>query len=144
MVDRYVLDTSAIMTMWQDEDGSNDVAGLIAEAAFGGCELYLSFMTFFEAYYITKRKAGESKALEIYYWLTSSSAKRVNLEEDILVKAGDLKAKYQISAADAWIIATALFKNAAVVHKDSEFDRITDLPIAFMKVPRSGTKAQRS
>ena len=35
MVDRYVLDTSAIMTMWQDEDGSNDVAGLIAEAAFG-------------------------------------------------------------------------------------------------------------
>lgn len=93
-------------------------------------------MTFFEAYYVTKRKEGESRALDTYYWLYTLPAERVNLEEDILVKAGDVKANYKLSAIDAWILATALFKDATLVHKDKEFDPIKDLPISIVKIPR--------
>lgn len=138
MAKDYVLDNSAILAVWQGEDGSNDVKEFINKAGRGECRLYISFMTFFEAYYTTKRKAGESKALEIYYWLSNTlPAERVNLEEPILIRAGDLKAKYKISAVDAWIIATGIFKNADIIHKDQQFDHITNLPISFIRIPRS-------
>jgi len=136
MAEHYVLDTSAILAVWQGEDGSNDVKEFINKAGRGECKLYLSFMTFFEAYYTTKRRAGESKALEIYYWLSNTlPAERVNLEEPILIRAGDLKIKHEISAIDAWILATGSFRNASVIHKDSEFDRIESPPIPLIRIP---------
>ena len=140
MTERYVLDTSAILATWQNEDGSDDVKDLVNKATSGEIELFLSFMTFFEAYYKVKKKEGESRAIDIYYWLIwliPPQTERVNLEEDILIKAGDMKAKYKVSAVDAWILATALFKDAALVHKDKEFDRIKDLPISIIKIPRN-------
>jgi len=137
LTERYVLDTSAILATWQREEGSDDVKGLLNKAASGEIEVFLSFMTFFETYYVTKRKEGESKAFEIYYWLYSLPTERVNLEEDILIKAGDVKANYKLSAIDAWILATALFKDATFIHKDKEFDPIKDLPIPIIRVPRT-------
>ena len=138
MAKDYVLDTSAILAVWQGEDSSEDLKELVNEAGKGKCKLYLSFMTFFEAYYTVKKKVGESKAFEIYYWLSNSfPAERVDLTESILVRAGDLKAKYKISAVDAWIVAMGLFKNANIVHKDEQFDHIRDLPITFIRIPRS-------
>ena len=143
MTERYVLDTSAIFATWQREEDSDEVNDLLNKAARGEIELFLSFMTFFEAYYVTKRKEGESKAFEIYYWLYTLPAERVNLEEDILIKAGDVKVKYakdDISAVDAWIIATALFKDATLIHKEEREDKgmnvIKDLPIPIIRIPR--------
>ena len=142
MAERCVLDTSAILAVWEDEEGSNDVKDLLNKAARGEIEIFLSFMTFFEAYYVTKREEGESKAFEIYYWLYSLPTERVNLEEDILIKAGDVKvkyAKYDVSVADAWIIATALFKDATLIHKEEREDKgmnvIKDLPIPIIRIP---------
>ena len=136
MTERYVLDTSAIFATWQNEEGSDDVNDLLNKAARGEIEFSLSFMTFFEAYYVIKKREGESRALEMYHWLYTLPAERVNLEEGVLIKAGDLKANYKISAIDAWILATALFKDAALVHKDTEFDPIKDLPIPIIRIPR--------
>ena len=135
MTERYVLDTSAILATWQNEDGSDYVKNLLNKAPREGIELFLSFMTFFEAYYVIKQREGESRALEIYYWLYTLPAERVNLEEDILIKAGDMKVNYKVSAIDAWILATALFKDAAPIHKDKEFDPIKDLPIPIIRIP---------
>ena len=137
MADRYVLDTSALLAAWQNEAGSSDVRNLFFQAGAGHCDLYISFMSFFEAYYVIKARIGEARALEIYHWLHRLPAERVNLQEDILIAAGDVKSKYRVSAIDAWIIATGLVRAATVLHKDGEFDGITDLPIRFLKIPRS-------
>jgi len=136
LTERYLLDTSAKFATWQKEGGSDEVSDLLNKAARGEIELFLSFMTFFEAYYVTKRKEGESKALEIYYWLHTLPTKRVNLDEDILIKAGDVKVNHKISAIDAWILATALFKDATLIHKDKEFDSIKDPPIPIRRIPQ--------
>jgi len=141
VIEQYLLDTSAILAAWQGEEGSNDVKELLDKAVRGECKLYISFMTFFEAYYVVKREVSDSKAFEIYRWLSSLPAERVNLEETILTKAGDLKVeynKYNISALDAWIIATALVKNAHLIHRDKGFDAINatgNLPIRLIKIP---------
>jgi predicted nucleic acid-binding protein len=41
-----------------------------------------------------------------------------------LEKAAELKARYPISLADAWIAAAALLEQADLVHKDPEFEVI--------------------
>lgn len=38
--------------------------------------------------------------------------------------AAELKAKYRLSAADAWIAALAKENNAILVHKDPEYEQI--------------------
>ena len=42
----------------------------------------------------------------------------------LLEKAAELKARYPISLADAWIAAAALLEQADLVHKDPEFEVI--------------------
>ncbi len=38
----------------------------------------------------------------------------------------ELKAQHRISVTDSWIIATAISRNATLVHKDPEFDALSD------------------
>ena len=40
----------------------------------------------------------------------------------LLEKAAEIKAQYPVSLADVWIAATALMEQAALVHKDPEFE----------------------
>ena len=125
--DRYLFDTSAILAFWQDEAEAPQVRDLIQQASRGTCEAYISFMTIFEAYYITKRETGENKANEIYYYLHNFPFERVNMEEDILITAGNLKARYRLGVGDAWIAATAISLAAMLVYKDPDFDPVQEV-----------------
>lgn len=49
---KYVLDTSALLAYYQDEEGADQVAQVLAEAARGAAIVYLSFMTIFEVAYL--------------------------------------------------------------------------------------------
>ena len=49
----------------------------------------------------------------------------------MLEKAAEIKARYPVSLADAWIAAAALLERAELVHKDPEFEAI-DLPQLYL------------
>ncbi len=51
MKNKYVLDTSAVLTFFEDEPGSNIVESLFEKAEQNEITIYLSFMTFCEIYY---------------------------------------------------------------------------------------------
>ena len=51
--DIYVLDTSAWLTLIEDEAGADSVEELIAQARAGEIVVLVSFMSFMEVYYIT-------------------------------------------------------------------------------------------
>jgi len=48
---RYVLDTSAILTLREDEEGADQVEKILREAEAGTAEVYGPFMMYMEAYY---------------------------------------------------------------------------------------------
>jgi len=50
-----------------------------------------------------------------------------------------LKARHKISAADSWIIATAITRNATHVHKDPGFDALSD-NVTMKTLPYKKTK----
>jgi predicted nucleic acid-binding protein len=53
--------------------------------------------------------------------------------------ASELKAQHKISVADSWIIATAIARKATLVHKDPEFDALSDR-VAMKILPYKKTK----
>lgn len=64
----------------------------------------------------------------------NSSAKMVEMDESLMPSAARLKAKFELSVADCWIIATAIEKKAIIVHKDPEFERVDDM-VTSLKLP---------
>jgi predicted nucleic acid-binding protein len=120
----YTLDTSAILALWNDEEGADIVEGILRRAKNFEVRVYFSFMTAMELYYNFKRRHGKQTADELYAVLGFLPAERVNFDERILLEAANIKADNQLSVADAWIAATASVTSSTLVHKDPEFEAL--------------------
>ena len=130
----YVLDTSAIFAFIEDEPGSETVESLLNQAEAGEINVYLSFMTFMEVYYISLQEQGEVTADQRLRKLYELPAMRIESDAELSKLAGQIKAMHRMSIADAWIAALAKAKQAILVHKDPEFESI-EREIEVLKLP---------
>lgn len=53
--------------------------------------------------------------------------KKLEVDEEVAVKAGEFKGKYNVSIADSFIAATAYFKGATVISDDPDYRRIPEI-----------------
>ncbi|MGA1843331.1 MAG: PIN domain-containing protein [bacterium] len=120
----FALDTSALLTLWNDEPGADDVEKILRIKAN---RIIVSFMSYMECYYRIWRNRGREKGREIYAYLFTLPIERIDLNEEILQLAAEIKASYSLSVADSWIISTARFMDAYLVHKDPEFLQVNSL-----------------
>jgi predicted nucleic acid-binding protein len=112
----YLLDTSAILTLLEDEDGAQRVESLLRRE-----EVLLPFLTLLETYYITLQEQSEDVADKRYALLKQLPVTILwNVDEPTLLTAGRLKASFRLSLADALIAAFAVMRRAILVHKDPE------------------------
>ncbi|MDP2279845.1 MAG: type II toxin-antitoxin system VapC family toxin [Nitrospirota bacterium] len=125
MAKSYVLDTSAIFTLTKAEDGSEVVEDILNLAKKGKNTAYLSFASFMELYYVTWQGKGEDAAKELIILVKALPVHIVDSNERITLSAGRIKANHRLSVADAFIAATAIDKNAVLVHKDPELEVIS-------------------
>jgi len=124
---RYVLDTSALLALREDEAGADEVEEILREAEKGKCEIYLSFMTLMELCYRLWQDKGEQSAKEILAETKALPIQEIREENDLLIMASRVKANFRLSVADSWIIATAWQKKAKLVHKDPEFEQVKQI-----------------
>jgi ribonuclease VapC len=130
----YVLDTSALLTLIEDEAGADQVQEMLEKAKRGEVILLVSFMSFMEVHYISLQEQGQAEAQERVRLLAALPMLRVESSESLGVRAGAFKAAHRMSVADAWIAALAEERNATLVHKDPEFDQV-EPAIKVMKLP---------
>lgn len=121
---RYVLDTSALLTLRDDEQGAETVADLLYQAQEGQILCLASFMTQLELFYRVWRDEGKALGWLAYEQSQSLPITWVKQDQSLLEKAAELKATLPVSLADAWIGATALLEGATLVHKDPEFEAL--------------------
>ena len=57
------MDSTAFLTMFEDEKGADTVQNLLERANRGEVFVFVSFVTFTEVFYITIRKKGEQEGL---------------------------------------------------------------------------------
>ena len=134
----FVLDTSAILALWNEEDGAATVEKILRDKRHQR-KIYISFMTFVECRYRLWKDQGQNAADEIFRALSLLPVIRVDVDDELLLTASELKAQHKISVADSWIIATAITRNATLVHKDPEFHALSNR-VTMKALPYKPTK----
>lgn len=120
--EHYLLDTSAMLTLIEDEAGADQVEYVLTQG-----HAILSWLVLLETYYVTYQEQGQAEANRRYALMKQLPVKFLwEVDEPIVLTAGRLKATQRISLADAIIAAFAIQHNAVLLHKDPEFETLAD------------------
>jgi len=119
----FVLDTSALMTLIEQEQGAERVRDIIQKNS-----IILPWLSILEVVYITRRELGEEEALMRYALLKKLNAKIIwNADEALLLQAAQIKSSNALSLADSVIAAIASQNNAVLLHKDPEYEQLRNV-----------------
>ncbi len=133
----YLLDTSALLTLRDDEPGAERVAALLGQAQAGIVRCLGCFITLMEVFYRVWRDEGEAAGRLAYEQCLALPIVWLDQSTELLKRAAALKATHPLSLADAWIAACALEQGAILMHKDPEFRLIAveqeELPLKAEK-----------
>lgn len=117
----YVFDTSALLTLRDNESGAEQVADLLYQAESVKIKGLVCFISLMEVLYRVWKDEGEQEARLAYEQVQSLPLTIIHESAPLLEKAAAIKATERLSLADAWIAATAILEGATLVHKDPEF-----------------------
>lgn len=125
---KIVLDTKPLIKLFAQEEGWEAVQKVLSRVEVGDIEAAISVVTLTEIYYkyVMEKRADLAEArtdqLEYAVYL-----KKLLIDEEVAVKAGDFKGKYNISVADAFIAANAYFEDAVIISDDPDFEKISEI-----------------
>lgn len=136
---RFVLDTSALLTLRDDEPGAERVAEVLGLALEGKAKCFACFISLMEVLYRVWRDEGQAAGQLAYQQCLALPMEWISNSEPLLLKAADYKAHFPLSMADAWIAACASENGAVLLHKDPEF---APLPVAQELLPLKDKQAQ--
>jgi predicted nucleic acid-binding protein len=123
----YLLDTSALLCLRDDEAGAARVAELLQAGASGKPECRGCFITLMEIYYRVWKDESKAAGYRAYNQALQLPIQWIHESPTLLERAASVKAMYPVSLADAWIAAAALESTAVLVHKDPEFRAVQGL-----------------
>lgn len=124
---RYVLDTYAVLTYLKEEPGWRQVKDLLWDAFQKKCNVYMSQVNIGELYYILYRECGAGSSDRVIAVIRHWPVKFMDVKADTAIVAGRIKAENRLSYADAYVVATALAKKAAILTGDREFKSVEDI-----------------
>lgn len=133
----FLLDTSALLTLRDDEPGADRVAEVLRLASENKARCYGCFMSLMEVMYRVWRDEDKVSGQLAYQQCLALPVEWLHSSDTMLSKAAEFKALYPLSLADAWIAACASEQGAILLHKDPEFK---SLPIAQEFLPLKPTK----
>ena len=116
----YLLDTSALLAMIEDEPGAERVEDLLRQEV-----VLIPWVVLLEIHYVTARRHDSAEADRRYALLTQVGATVLWYnDERLLLLASHLKAGYQLSLADCLIAAHCSRHGCVLVHRDSEYRQL--------------------
>lgn len=134
MEKRYLFDSHALLAFFQKEEGADMVAGLLRKALKQNFEQFICVINLGEIIYMTKRRFGDKRKVEILGRIQQLGLKILPVPEPIVYKAAELKAEYSISYADCFALACAVERGAILVTGDPEFKKVAHLvPIEWIR-----------
>jgi len=128
MASRWLLDTSALLALRDDETGADQVAGLLQAAQTGESHCFVCFMSRMEVLYRVWKDEGERRARLADAQLQALPIQWVPVSDGLLEQAAAFKAGHSLSVADAWIAAAARQEGAVLVHQEPEFRTLAQIP----------------
>jgi len=125
---KIVLDTKPLIKLFAQEEGWEAVQEILSRVESGELEAGISVITLTEIYYKYWQEERPDLAMARTEQLRYAVyLKKLGIDEEAAVKAGEWKGKYKVSIADAFIAASAHSEGAVVVSDDPDFKRIPEI-----------------
>ena len=126
MGDLKVLDSYALIALFEDEPGAAQVYELLVQAERSGEKLLMSVINLGEVWYSIARGYSEETAEEKLHEIGQMSIEIVDADWDLTRRAASFKSKGKIAYADCFAAALASEKKAWLVTGDPEFKPLED------------------
>lgn len=122
-----VLDAHALMVLFNDEPGADEVEKILLKAESGTPKLLMSVVSWGEIYYSIMRGASQEMADSKAHEIAGMQIELVPVDTDdlqLVRQAAVFKATKKMSYADCFAAALAKIRNAELVTGDSEFKAV--------------------
>jgi len=122
-----VLDAHALMVLFNDEPGADEVERILLKAESGSRKLLMSVVNWGEIYYSILRGASQEMAETKAHEIAGMQIELVPVDADdleLVRQAAAFKATRKMSYADCFAAALAKIKNAELVTGDREFKQL--------------------
>jgi predicted nucleic acid-binding protein len=122
-----VLDAHALMVLFNDEPGAEEIEKILIKAESGSSQLLMSVVNWGEIYYSILRGASQEMADAKAHEIAGMQIELVPVDADdleLVRQAAAFKATWNMSYADCFAAALAKIKNAEVVTGDREFKQL--------------------
>jgi predicted nucleic acid-binding protein len=119
-----VLDAHALMVLFNDEPGAEEVEKILLKAESGTPKLLMSIINWGEIYYSIARGASQAVADSKAHEITGMQIELVPVDSrdlELVQQAAIFKATKKMSYADCFAAALAKTRNAELVTGDREF-----------------------
>ena len=132
-----VLDAHALMVLFNDEPGADEVERILLKAESGSPKLLMSVVNWGEIYYSilggASQEMAETKAHEIAGMQIELVPVDAN-DLELVRQAAAFKATRKMSYADCFAAALAKIKNAELITGDREFKQLArDVKIHWLR-----------
>jgi ribonuclease VapC len=124
---KYLFDSHALLAFFQNERGAQKVLKFLKETRNNHIEPLICVINLAEILYMTKRRFGNSKKIEILGRVHQLSFDIIPATNDLVFEAAEIKADYPISYADCFAVASALDQSAEIVTGDPDFKKVEHL-----------------
>lgn len=124
---RYQLDSFALLRFFQKEPGGEKVRRILEDTGKGAAQALLNVINLGEIIYLVQRRFGEAKKLEILMHIQRMGIDVLPAPNDLVFRAAELKARFPLSYADAFALASAIEHQATLVTGDPEFKKVEHL-----------------
>lgn len=136
---RYVLDSFALLAYLRREPGWDAVKTLLRDAVDGRAELLVCVVNLGEVLYMTERRQGAERARTTLGHVEQLPLHWADADRALALRAARVKASHAISYADAFVVALAQVRDAAVVTGDPEFGHVEELVrLHWLRQPQGG------
>ena len=122
-----VLDAHALMVLFNDEPGADEVERILLKAESGSPKLLMSVVNWGEIYYSILRGASQEIAETKAHEIAGMQIELAPVDADdleLVRQAAAFKATRKMSYADCFAAALAKIKNAELVTGDREFKQL--------------------
>lgn len=131
-----VLDSHALMTLFNDEPGADEVERLLLKAEKGNPKLLMSVVNWGEIYYSIMRGASQELADRTAREIAGMPIEIIPVDTDLKLarQAAIYRATRRMSYADGFAAALAKLRKAELVTGDPEFKALEgEIRIAWLR-----------
>jgi len=123
----YLFDSHALLAFFQNEKGAKIVYDILQQSKKQNIDCLICVINLGEIIYLTKKRFGDSKKLEILGRIHQLEFKVLPVPNALVYQAAEIKADYPLSYADCFVVACSQAHSAIIVTGDPDFKNVEHL-----------------